>query len=149
MKKFQFKLEAYLKLKELEEDRVKIEVGNLNKEVQRCTQELFKLDDDIREMFDIQENLLKIGTNANALQYMPSFFTAKLEHIEQLKNYKQEVEKKRNAKLEELKHANGQVKLISNLKEKKRIQFKKALNKEIADDIEELNRIKRAAEEEL
>lgn len=140
MKKYKFKLSGLLKVREFKENKIKIELGEINKEVQFVEETIDQQHKDIADGFASQEKTLKRGMDAKMLGFYPYFIQGKKENIERLENKLWALRRKYYEKLEDLKTARGQVKVVENLKEKDEKSFYKEQNKLEDNKLEELVR---------
>lgn len=137
MKKYKFKMEAILRLKEFEEEKAKIELGKVNKQIVEIDNKIEKHLISIETAYTSQEEILKSGSDGRFLQFYP-FYTQSMQNtIIKLKQDRAELEKLATVKLQELVRCRNQVKIFEKLKEKDFLEWKKAVNKEEDQKIEE------------
>lgn len=137
MKKYTFRLEAVLKLRKLKEENCRMELGVMMGELGRLDSQLSHDRTEIENYFKIQEASLKSGVRGDQIQAFPMLVSAKERNIELLLRDKKIQEQKIEEKKAELATLRGELKVIENLKEKDYTEYKKALNKEIDQKVEE------------
>jgi flagellar FliJ protein len=141
MKKYQFRLEAVLKLRKFKEESCRMEMGRLLMDLNKIDDQLLFDKNEIENYYKIQEGALKTGIAGSQLQAFPMLVAAKERNIELLhidrKKQVQLVEEKK----QELAMLRGELKVIENLKEKDFDAYKKAVNKEIDQKVEEQTQI--------
>jgi flagellar export protein FliJ len=150
-KKFNFKLQSVLRLKELKEDEIK---GKLGQIVGKINTKLLAIEDyknEVNMYFDRYEDAEKSKeTMLGGLRaYMPEFLVSHYEKIRKCREEVEELTNTKNSLIEKLNQAKGQVKIFSNLKEKKYQDYKYKLNKKINDEIEELIILKGSKNEKI
>jgi flagellar FliJ protein len=141
MRKYQFKLEPVYKLRKLKEENCRTELGVLIMELDKI---LGQIDHDRRQIesyYQIQENSLKMGVSGGQVQAFPILVQGKERNINLLLDAKTAQEKKIEAKKKELAVLRGELKVIENLKEKDFLNWRKAVNKEIDQKVEEQTQI--------
>lgn len=137
MKKYQFKLDAVLKLRKLKEENCRTELGLLNRALEQIEAKINHESDEIGKYYQIQESSLKNGAFAGKLQTIPGLIGAKDKAIELLKREKKRHEIYIEEKKQELATLRGELKVMENLKEKDLSEWKKAYNKEVDQTVEE------------
>lgn len=146
MQKFKFKLDALLKVREFKEKKIKIELGEILKEINDVEEKIRKANSAIDESYEAQEALMKDPTNSNMLRFFPYFVQGKKEEIKNLENLLWALRKKYDNKIHELALARGEVKIMENFKEKKKTEWTKLRDKKQQETIEELIQIRRMSE---
>ncbi len=141
MKKYQFKLDAVLKLRKLREENCRTELGILNRGLEQIDTKIAQEKEEIGKYYQIQEVSLKEGAFAGKLQAFPGLIAAKDKNIELLVRAKQKQEGLIVEKKQELAELRGELKVMENLKEKDFGEWKKAYNKEIDEKVEEQTQI--------
>ena len=141
MKKYQFKLDAVLKLRKLKEENCRTELGFLNRELEIIVQKIASDKEEIGKYYQIQELALKTGATAGKLQTFPALVEAKEKSIQIFERKKKNHEEMITEKKEELAILRGELKVIENLKEKDFTEWKKAYNKEVDQKVEEQTQI--------
>lgn len=141
MKKYQFKLDAVLKLRKLREENCRTELGVLNRELEQINARIAHEHEEIKKYYQIQETSLKNGANAGKLQTFPGIIAAKDKSIQILIRGQKRQELLIQEKKEELAVLRGELKVMENLKEKDYGEWKKAYNKEVDQTVEEQTQI--------
>ena len=141
MKKYEFRLEAVLKLRRFKEETCRTELGHLLMHLNKIDEQLIYEKKEIEKYDTIQEDALKTGMNGGQLQAFPMLVAAKERNMQLLNRDRvkqvQLVEEKKG----ELATVRGELKMVENLKEKDFEAYKKALNKEIDQKVEEQTQI--------
>jgi len=137
MKKYQFRLEAVLKLRRLKEENCRIELGQLLMQLRKIEDQIAHDRAQQSTYHDIQETSLKQGITAGQLQAFPMLLAAKDTNIIYMLKEKEKQEHLIEEKRQELATLKGELKVMENLKEKDYNEFKKALNKETDQKVEE------------
>jgi flagellar protein FliJ len=137
MKKFKYSLESVLKLRRFKEDKIKIELGEINSEIVRLEDYIKKIKKNINDGFTDQETILETRSSVNEIKVYGEIFMAGKIKIDQLKieiEHKQiELEKKRK----ELNLARAEVKVLEEQREKKYKNYKYEISKKQSDQIED------------
>ena len=141
MKKYQFKLDAVLKLRKLREENCRTELGLLNRQLEAIVGQITKEKEEIEKYYQIQELALKTGATAGRLQNFPGLVAAKDKSIKLFERQKKNHEDMIVEKKEELATLRGELKVMENLKEKDFTEWKKAYNKEVDQKVEEQTQI--------
>jgi flagellar FliJ protein len=137
MKKYTFRLEPVLKLRKLKEENCRMELGQLNQELGKIEDQLEHDKIEIERYYNIQEGALKTGMRGGQLQAFPMMVAAKEENIKRLHKMKERQENLIEDKRKELALLKGDLKVMESMKEKDFDQYRKALNKEIDQKVEE------------
>ena len=129
-KKFKFKLEALLKLRRFAEEKCKMKIGSINKEILERRETIIRLNNDIDLSFADTEKTLRSATSYGlTLKFHPYFVAGKRAHIqkmeEEIEYFSEQLEE---AKLE-LAQKRAQTKVLSNMKETQLKEYKKDINK--------------------
>ncbi len=143
MQKFKFKLDALLKVREFKEKKVKIELGELLKEISTVEEKIELANLAIDETYEAQETFMRDPSAGQMLQFFPNFIKGKKEDIKNKENLLWALKKKYDAKIIELAVARGQVKVMENFKDKKKGEWTKERNKKEQEGIDELLMIRR------
>lgn len=143
MQKFKFKLDALLKVREFKEKKVKIELGELLKEISVVEEKITLANVAIDETYAAQETFMSDPSAGQMLQFFPNFIQGKKEDIKNKENLLWALKKKYDAKIVELAEARGQVKVMENFKDKKKGEWTKERNKKEQEGIDELLMIRR------
>lgn len=136
-KKFQFRLEALLKLREFKEQEIKIELGNILKEISYVEEEIKSLHIHIDESYKTQENIPTGQATGKFMSFFPAYVEAKKADILAKENILFSLRKRYQEKLKEMHVARGETKVIDKLKEKEKTAFKKETEKKMQQDIED------------
>jgi flagellar FliJ protein len=137
MKRYTFRLEPVLKVRRLKEENCRMELGQLITELSRIENQLAHDRREIDNYYKIQESAMKNGIRGDQVQAFPMLVAAKERNIELLLRDKKKQEELIEAKKQELATLKGELKVIENLKEKDYNEYRKALNKEIDQKVEE------------
>lgn len=146
MKKFKFKLDGLLKVREFKEKKLKAELGAILKEIALEEGNIRKLKSDIDDSYKSQEMFLSEPAAGQMLQFFPQFIEAKNQDIKVRENLLYSLGKKSKLKLHEMAVAQGEVKVIEKLKEKKQKEHKKEKDKKLMQETEEFIAQKRHRE---
>lgn len=138
MQKFKFKLDGLLKVREFKEKKVKIELGEILREISAVEDKIAQANAAISETYDAQETFMKDPSQGQMLQFFPQFIQGKKEDIKNKENLLWSLKKKYDKKIAELATARGEVKVMENFKEKKQGEWKKEKNKKEQEGIEEI-----------
>ncbi len=114
-----------------------MELGQLITELSRIENQLVHDRREIDNYYKIQESAMKNGIRGDQVQAFPMLVAAKERNIELLLRDKKKQEELIEAKKQELATLKGELKVIENLKEKDYNEYRKALNKEIDQKVEE------------
>ena len=137
MKRYIFKLDPVLKVRKLKEENCRMELGKLISFLSRIEDQIKHDTSEIQNYYKIQEASLQNGIRGNQVQAFPMLIAAKEKNIQLLHRDKKEQERLIDLKKKELATLRGELKVLENLKEKDFDQYKKALNKEIDQKVEE------------
>lgn len=138
MQKFKFKLDGLLKVREFKEKKIKIELGEILKEIAMVEEKIAADNAAIMETYDAQEAFMKDPSSGQMLQFFPLFIQGKKEDIKNKENLMWSLKKKYDKKIAELATARGEVKVMENFKEKKKGEWTKEKNKKEQEAIEEI-----------
>lgn len=141
IKRYLFRLEPVHKLRKLKEENCRTELGQMISELTRI---LDQLDHDRREIdryYQIQEGSLKIGMSGGKLQAFPMLVEGKERNIQLLLGAQARQEEMIEIKRQELAVLRGELKVLDNLKEKDFQEWRKTINKEIDQKVEEQTQI--------
>lgn len=137
MKKFTFRLEAVFKVRKLKEENCRMELGQLLIELQRIEDQIKHEHSEIEQYYKIQEKALLNGMSGGQIQAFPMLITGKTKNIELLERDKIKQDHAILQKKQELALLKGELKVIQNLREKEFENYRKMLNKEIDQKVEE------------
>lgn len=114
-----------------------MELGQLITELSRIENQLAHDRREIDNYYKIQESAMKNGIRGDQVQAFPMLVAAKDRNIELLLRDKKKQEELIESKKQELATLKGELKVIENLKEKDYNEYRKAMNKEIDQKVEE------------
>ncbi len=114
-----------------------MELGQLITELSRIENQLAHDRREIDNYYKIQESAMKNGIRGDQIQAFPMLVAAKDRNIELLLRDKKKQQDLIETKKQELATLKGELKVIENLKEKDYNEYRKALNKEIDQKVEE------------
>jgi len=139
MKKFKFRLEGLLKLREFKEHKAKIELGQVNKKISEVKIKIAELKNNLLIGNQSQEEVLtsKGGSKGRMLYFFPYFERGIMAHIDKLKGQQRELENSYQQKLTQLHKLKGEVEVIDKLKQKEKKIYLKKINKKIEEDIQD------------
>lgn len=137
MKKYTFRLEPVLKVRKLKEENCRMELGALITYLGKIDSQLEHDRREINNYFKIQESAMKVGVRGDQIQAFPMLVAAKEQNIQLLDRDRRLQENKIEEKKRELAVLRGELKVIENLKEKDYTEYRKAMNKEIDQKVEE------------
>lgn len=146
MNKFKFKLEGLLKLRKFEEQKVKLEIGQIVSEIQKTKDRIKQLKRDIAEGYEARDREMSGVVSGQFLHFFPMFLKGKEEDIVNNENLLMALERKYSTKVLELNEIRGKVKVVENLKEKELTLFKKKLNKKNEEKIQDILTMRRNRE---
>lgn len=126
-----------MKVRKLKEENCRMELGHLVSELTKIENQLSHDRHEIEQYYKIQEGALKGGMRGDQVQAFPMLVAGKNRNIELLLRDKKLQEEKIASKKQELATLRGDLKVIENLKEKDYTEFRKAMNKEIDQKVEE------------
>lgn len=137
MKKYTFRLEAVLKVRKLKEENCRSELGQLISYLAKIDDQLNHERKEIDNYYNIQESAMKAGVRGDQVQAFPMLVAAKEKNIQLLQKERSDQEFLIEDKKKELAIVRGELKVIENLKEKDYNEYRKAVNKEIDQKVEE------------
>ena len=138
MQKFKFKLDGLLKAREFKEKQLKIELGEILKEINDVNAKIAEANVAISETYEAQEAFMRDPSSGQMLQFFPLFIQGKKEDIKNKENLLWSLTKKYEKKMAELATARGEVKVMENFKDKKKGEWTKEKNKKEQEAIEEI-----------
>jgi flagellar FliJ protein len=137
MKRYTFRLEPVLKVRRLKEENCRMQLGQLIGQLNLIESQLAHDRREIENYYKIQEASLQNGIRGDQIQAFPMLVAAKERNIQLLLRDKKHQEELIEEKKRELATLKGELKVIENLKEKDYNEYRKALNKEIDQKVEE------------
>lgn len=138
MQKFKFKLDGLLKVREFKEKKIKIELGEILKEIGEVEEKITIANKAIDETYEAQEAFMQDPAAGKMIQFFPYFIQGKKDDIKNKENLLWALKKKYDLKITELAAARGQVKVMENFKEKKKLEHNRERNKKEMEAIEEI-----------
>lgn len=137
MKKYTFRLEPVLKMRKLKEENCRMELGTLITHLSRIDEQLAHDRKEIDNYFKIQESAMQVGVRGDQIQAFPMLVAAKERNVQLLMRDRKSQEDLIEEKKRELAALRGELKVIENLKDKDYTEYRKAMNKEIDQKVEE------------
>jgi flagellar FliJ protein len=147
MKKFNFKLQTVLRLKEFNENKVKIELGQINKKREKIRVEIKKCHENIKTAKNEENSILQNPVGADFITFYPRYIRAQNNKIALLEQELEVANEEYDEKLKELSRARGEVKTFEKLKEKAHDKYKQDLRRKEILDAEEAVNAKRHREQ--
>ncbi len=135
-KKYKFKLESVLKLRRFTEDKVKNQLGDLEKERQKIVTLIRETSEGIDVYYRDQEHLAEHGKMKD-LSHYPNIIWANMKKRDKLKATLLELEDKVRKKQVDLAKARGEVKIFEKLREEDLKEFRIKIEKKEDLDREE------------
>lgn len=148
-KKFKFKLVGLLKVREFKEKKIKVELGEILKDIEDVKNRINQDQLDIEDCYKAQEALLAQPTAGQMAQFYPQFIETKRQDQIAQRAILYSLDKKYAEKVKELALAKGEVKVLDNLKEKHQKIHKKQIDKKLQEAIDELTAAKKYKERSL
>ncbi len=142
MKKFKYKLDALLKLREFKEKKIQLELASILNDIKKLEDRNIEVDLEIDQAYKEQEEMLKNDADPTSLQFFPVYIRGKRAEKEQNKVEISNLYVKYKEKIVEMKTAMGEVKIIENLKEEAKKSHQKELNKELQKEADDFNIMK-------
>lgn len=137
MKKMMFRLEHVLRLREFEEKKAKLELGNVlgrisatNLEIEEAKNQIISSDAEFRDFLTTPRKVQEIRIFPFIMDELQKKINIKKQDLILLN--KELEEKKRNLKI-----AEGRLKVIEKLKEKQYEKFKKEIDKKYQNEIDD------------
>jgi flagellar FliJ protein len=142
MRSYHFRLEPVHKLRKLKEENCRTELGRMIMELNKIENQLEHDRLEIERYYQIQEGALKSsGMKGSQLQAFPMLVEGKERNIQLLLNAKVRQEKIIEEKKQELALLRGELKVIENMKDKDFQEWRRTVNKEIDQKVEEQTQI--------
>lgn len=138
MKKYKFKLAAVLKLREAKEKRIKTELGDIVSEIQRVKERIQEIDNDVEILYTSQEECVSTPSQGRMLRFYPEAVQGLKSDREGNENLLAALERRYQRKVEELKIAMGETKVMNKMKEKDFAAHKKVVQKKELETLEEI-----------
>ncbi len=137
MKKFNFRLQGALKIREFKEDTIKAQMGMVLKKISSIEDKVKSIEESLNESFRSQESILHNPTNAKMIQFYPDYNSARYADLKLTLKKRDELFIEFEELRKKLSLAKADVKVIESLKEKKFIEHKKEILKKETMEIEE------------
>jgi flagellar FliJ protein len=137
MQRFKFKLDGLLKVREFKEKRIKIELGEILKEINAVEEKIANIHIAIDETYEAQDRFVADAAAGRMIQFFPMFIQGKKEDLKNQESLLWALKKKYTSKIEELATARGEVKIMENFKEKKKTEHHRKAMKKEQEEIEE------------
>lgn len=137
MKGYKFRLEALLKVRRLEEDQCKMEIGRLQVQITNLKDKIKEHNFSITSAYQSQEEALKGGVTGQEIGFYSYMVEGNIASIKLIENNIKKLEENVSELYQELSQYRAKVKVLENMKEKDRLKYKKALNKKEQEKIEE------------
>jgi len=137
MKKFKFRLDTILKLREFEEKKAKLNLGKVITKMEYVKIEIEKLNKEIGMGYSEMQELLKETVDGRTLQFFPAYFAGKEAMIKSKKTELSNLNEELKFRRLELKKAEGEFKSIDKLKEKSFEKFKDEIFKKEQNDLDD------------
>ncbi|EQC44774.1 flagellar export protein FliJ [Bacteriovorax sp. Seq25_V] len=147
--KFKFKLDGLLKVREFKEKRIKLELGEILKEIEEAKATIAKAQQDIEECYEAQEAFVSEPAAGRMVQFFPQYIQSRRDEQKIQENILYSLNRKYQEKIKELAQAKGEVKVIDNLKDKQQLEFNKKREKKFQENIDELTIIKKHRENKV
>lgn len=114
-----------------------MELGQLLSELNRIEDQIGHDKEEVDNYYKIQEGALKNGMTGGQVQAFPMLVAAKNRNLELLELEKKKQQDRIENKKKELALLKGDLKVMENLKEKEHTEYRKAMNKELDQKVEE------------
>lgn len=137
MKKFNFRLEHILKLREFEEKKAKLNLGKVITKIEKKRREIEKINKEISLGYVEMSELLKDTVDGRTLQFFPDYFSGKRAMIKLKEDEMSKLNEELKFKRLELQKAEGDYKSIDKLKEKQFAEFKKKITQKEQKDMDD------------
>lgn len=137
MKGYKFKLDAVLKVRKLKEERCKMEIGQIQVQINGLKADIERHKHGIQESYDSHEQGLSNGLIGHELRFHSYFVGGKNADIQRIQKEINFLQNEVEQKYEELKFLRADVKVMDQMKEKDKIKYKKHIQKKQFEEIEE------------
>ena len=141
-KEFKFKLEGLLKFRKLKEKNIKIELGRINQGILNLKNEIIDSKKRIERSYALQEKSLANKTKSSLIEAFPYYIQSERENIKNKEILIDSLKKKYQGKINDMKMAMGETKIIDKIKEKKVREYKIKFEKKQREDTEEMVRMR-------
>ncbi|WP_312700046.1 flagellar export protein FliJ [Sedimentibacter sp.] len=137
MKKFSFSLQKILEIKEQVLDNLKIEMGNLNRDLDTAEQQIKKLKSEFKQLNEELNGKCAVSVSVGEMTYYKMYMNNVLKQTEKKEEEKNIILKKIEAKRHEIVNANMEISSLEKLKEKELEKYNKEVMKREEIFIEE------------
>ena len=137
MKKFSFSLQKVLEIKEQVLDNLKIEMGNLNRDLDTAEQQIRKLKAEFKQLNEELNGKCAVSVSVGEMTYYKMYMNNVLKQTEKKEEEKNIILKKIEAKRHEIVNANMEISSLEKLKEKELEKYNKEVMKREEIFIEE------------
>ena len=141
-KEFKFRLEGLLKFRKLKEKSIKIELGRINQDILKLKNEIIDSKNRIENSYVLQEKSLEDKTKSSVIEAFPYYIQSERENIKNKEILIDSLQKKYQGKINDMKMAMGETKIINKMKEKKMKEYKIKFEKRQRENIEEMVRMR-------
>ncbi len=138
MKKHKFKLAAVLKLREAREKKLKSELGEIVQEMQALRDRMSEIERELDSVYEAQEKSMETASTGRMLSFYPAAVQGLKADRQAKTNLLGAVERRYQRKVNELKVAMGETKVMNKLKEKDLAIHQKAVKKKEQETLEEI-----------
>jgi flagellar protein FliJ len=138
MKKYKFKLDAVLKIREAREKKIKMELGEIVKEMQNVQDRISQIESDVDLFYGAHDECVESPTRGRMLRFYPEAVKGLKLDKDSNRNLLQAIERRYERKVQELKNAMGEVKVINKLKEKDLAEHRRQVQKKELETLEEI-----------
>jgi len=142
MKKFDFRLQSLLRLRNFKEEKLKAEMGEIVSKMNNTRDDIMNLNQDIEDAYNAQNKFLNEKIGGQIIRFFGFYVQGKRDHIKVKQTEMEVLKKQYEDKSIELAKAMGDVKVIENIKKKQFDQYRVNHNKKIQEEIEDLLRMK-------
>jgi flagellar motility protein MotE (MotC chaperone) len=143
MRKYKFKLEGPLKLKEFTEENIKNKLAQINSKIFNTETKIQNLLIQMDEIIETQENFLKTDGINPYLKTLGELHMASFESINRERKKLKKLKEEQIIVTGELTKARHQVKIYQNIKDKEKGEFIKEENKRMDKEIEDIVQTRR------
>ena len=137
MKKFSFSLQKILEIKEQVLDNLKIEMGNLNRDLDTAEQQIRKLKAEFKQLNEELNGKCAVSVSVGEMTYYKMYMNNVLKQTDKKEEEKNIILKKIEAKRHEIVNANMEISSLEKLKEKELEKYNKEVMKREEIFIEE------------
>ncbi|MBF0312317.1 MAG: flagellar export protein FliJ [Oligoflexia bacterium] len=139
MKKFKFRLDSVLRLREFEEYKEMIELGKINQEMKTMSDKISDIDSEISRAYEIQEKDMRQGSiSASDLQIYGEWIDNYRALVDFMKKEHEKIQERYQEKLEDVVKKKNKVKMLKKLKAKALNEYRKDYNYDESNQIEDI-----------